>query len=905
MPDPRNANVTPVTLKLVLMWLLSVFIIGITLAVWADSLRLWEAESSAKLVGILVVFELLVYTVILLLPTDKIVPPGRTVLAALVAAGARLMMALAAAKLVAGATMPLREVWMDFYSGLWWVAVIHVGLMGIFLWLVRAALEEPRTGRRTRRERPAAEAYAPEAFDEEEPEDGVDQQERQQELLSALMERPDQPVTETVPAVLREPEPLAPRTPQPEIAYVPPIEPASTPQPEAARVPPIEPVPTPQPESAYVPPVEPAPTPQPETAYMPPIEPAPTPQPEAAHIPPIEPAPTPQPEAAHIPPTEPAPTPQPETAYMPPIEPAPTQPSEHVEVQQASTPVAPPVPTPEPPPPAPEPTPPPAVAADATPLPSWMQQRPDRDGVDAVIAPEDLPREHPEVTVPEPLPTYDEPGDTTDHFPAVDVPVPQSAASMSTEASREEPATPDVTAFDLEAEDTVFDHADPEPQTLRQAYLPVHPGVVQSRPTDAESAKAPSVASEPVAGAADVAAETALPVFEEPPDEPEDEAPVLATAPEPPTTAAPVQAPETHVPVPETPAVEAPPEPAAPAPPQEPVAPPEPVAPTPPPEPVAPTPPPPPAPPVPLQASEPVAAQPGPAEVVEEQAETRQAQPTQLRMDEQPVTAPAAVATQPGALPAALDVAIRGTVSDIAQQEPVETGASSCGRACALIGMPGLVERYGAEVLDDLELLLGAMAAATSAVGAGDPQSLVIVGDKGTLVAGVSADGSGLLVLRAEAGIKMGRLRVAAQRVKSVASQMRGAGVCPISTPDLVALQPDTEVERQTAEQLGLRAGAFGGRERMVLLMDGLACAGLVAAAGEAVFERALTAAVYAGTGVIERILVEGADGGLVVGSCGPAGEVLVAVSAEAAAKMGAANVTVTKMRDAVRGERQ
>jgi predicted regulator of Ras-like GTPase activity (Roadblock/LC7/MglB family) len=307
--------------------------------------------------------------------------------------------------------------------------------------------------------------------------------------------------------------------------------------------------------------------------------------------------------------------------------------------------------------------------------------------------------------------------------------------------------------------------------------------------------------------------------------------------------------------------------------------------------------------PVPVETPDAVAV--APAEVVEEQA-TTEAQPAQLRIDEQPTPdqQPAAVAAQPGALPAAVDVVIRGAVADIAQQEPVETGASSSGRACALIGMPGLVKRYGAEVLDDLERLLGSMAAATSAVGAGEPQSLVIVGDRGTLVAGVSTDGSALLVLRAEAGIKMGRLRVAAQRVKSVARQMRGAGVCPIAVPDLPALQPDADVERQTAEQLGLRAGAFGGRDRMVLLMDGLACAGLVASAGESVFENALTAAVYAGTGVIERILVEGADGGLVVGSCGPAGEVLVAVSAETAAKMGAANVTVTKMRDAVRGER-
>jgi len=214
------------------------------------------------------------------------------------------------------------------------------------------------------------------------------------------------------------------------------------------------------------------------------------------------------------------------------------------------------------------------------------------------------------------------------------------------------------------------------------------------------------------------------------------------------------------------------------------------------------------------------------------------------------------------------------------------------------------VQRYGTEVLDDLDSLLGAMAAATTAVGAGAPQSLVMVGERGTLVAGVSEDHSALLALRAEAGIKMGRLRVTVQHVRSAASRIRGAGPCPIAPPDLPALQPDAEVERQTAEQLGLRAGAFGGRERMVLLTDGLA-AGVVAACAEGVFEAALPAAVYAGTGVIERILVEGADGGLVVGSCGTSGEVLVAVSAETAAKMGAANVTVTRMRDAVRGERQ
>lgn len=804
MPDPRNRNEAPVTLRLVLVWLLSVFVIGITLAVWADSLRFWEAEASAKLVSILVIFELVVYLVVLLLPTDQIVPPGRTALVALVGAGTRLMMALAAAKIVAGATLPLKEAWLEFYGGLWWVALIHIALVGVFLWLVRAALEEPRPSRRARRERAVREPFVFDEPEEDEPqadqkENPASQHERQHELLSALMERPDEPVTEeagSIPAVLREPEQPAPIT-----------------------------------------------QPRPEGAYMPPEEPSPQ-SPEPVGAPSIE-----LPSA----------------------------------IEEPAPPIVTPVAETEP--------------VEQTSQPSRPRERPDRDGVDTVVAPEDLPRERPETSAPEALPTYDEPGDTTDHFPAVDVPIPQPATAAAASAVSEPPPTsiaPDAAEIEPEPEGDVFDHADPEPQTLRQAYLPVHPAVVSGRPHDTGDAPepaqppatvpelaepSPSVPDEPAgaepvpSGPASEAAEdkpepetapaapsaTGLPVFEEPPAELELEAPPTEPMLEPvvPESAALVEPAQ-----PSVAAAEAPPEPPVPTRPQAPASP-------------------------------------------ELEPETPEPEQTQLRIDEQPEPHAVTAAVQHGALPAAVDVVLRGAVADIAQQEPIETGASSSGRAYALVGMPDLVQRYGAEILDDLDLLVGAMAAATSAVCAGDPQSLVIVGDKGTLLAGVSADGSALLVVRAEAGIKMGRLRVAATRVKSVAGGMRGGGPCPIQAPALTALKQDSEVERQTAEQLGLQAGAFGGRDRMVLLMDGLASAGVVAAAGEAVFEAALTAAVYAGTGVIERLLVEGVDGGLVVGSCGSAGEVLVAVSAETAAKMGAANVSVTRMRDAVRGERQ
>ncbi len=812
MPDPRNRHETPVTLKLVLMWLLSVFVIGVTVAVMADSYRLWEADASAKLIGFLLALELLAYLTVLLIPTGDSVPLARAIPTVIGAAGLRVVMTLLAARLVAGATTPLKEAWMALYSGLWLVAAIHIALIALLLWLVRGALEMPRAGRRARRamrERPTpSSAQAEDPQDDVEVDDTGDNQFRQQELLSALMERPDQPVSETpVPAILRDDlEPLA----------APPAEPAGVSLP--SREPAHEPI---------------------ETVVEPPE---------------IE-----------------------QTPVATPVEPA------------AAPPTA--ISTPEPPP------------VEESQVPSWL--RPDRDGVDAPTGPEDLPRERPDTsdTEAETLPTYDEPGDSTDHFPAVDVPEPQPAASVATPTPLATTVHDEDTGLEAEADGDVFDHPQPEPETLRQSYLPVHPAVVPHRPASTEDVAQPAPAP-PRPDTDDMTVATERPVEGAPaieaiqPDQPiqagvpapEPVAPD-PVAPEPvtlePVTLEPVT-PEPVTPEPVTPEPVAP-EPVAP----EPVTP-EPVT----PEPVAPEP----------VAPEPVTPEPVTPEPVTPEPVTPEPaapEPAQLRISEPQAPAASAGPVQRAALPATVDIAIRGAIAEIAGQEPVETGASSSGRAYALIGMPGLVQQYGAEVPDDFDALLGAMAAGTGAVGAGTPESLIVVGEKGTLVAGVSADCSAVLAVRAEAGVKMGRLRVAAQRVRSVAATLRGAEACPIALPELAGLPTDPEIERQTAQQLGLRAGAFRGRERMLLLMDHLLDAGMVAASAQAAFETGLTAAVYAGIGAIERILIEGADGGLVVGSCGTGGEVLVAVGAETAAKMGAANVTVTKMRDAVRGERQ
>jgi predicted regulator of Ras-like GTPase activity (Roadblock/LC7/MglB family) len=178
------------------IWLVATFVMGITATVGVYHYELVPIEATARLTSIILVGEALWYCLVLMLPADRVVPPGRTLLSVPLAMGMRTLMAMAAAQIaVADSDQTFDQLWRAFHSGLWLSAVIQVFFVGAYLWLVRAALEVPREGLAESQRSPAQVDYATE-FRIPTPPPDEETAQRQNQLLSALMEAPDAPVEE-------------------------------------------------------------------------------------------------------------------------------------------------------------------------------------------------------------------------------------------------------------------------------------------------------------------------------------------------------------------------------------------------------------------------------------------------------------------------------------------------------------------------------------------------------------------------------------------------------------------------------------------------------------------------------------------------------------------------------------
>lgn len=187
-----------VTLFWAAVWLIAVMVMSILASVAFYQQDVVQAQLQSRLLGIIIIGEVLLYFIVLLVPGEQVVPPGRTLLAVILAMATRAGLAALSAEIVILRYVQdgsLAKIWLELYSSFWPAAVVQILLLGLYLWLIRSALEIPPHPR----EHPSRKVTGRD-FDEQleefripTPPDDKKTRERQEELLSALMEQPDAP----------------------------------------------------------------------------------------------------------------------------------------------------------------------------------------------------------------------------------------------------------------------------------------------------------------------------------------------------------------------------------------------------------------------------------------------------------------------------------------------------------------------------------------------------------------------------------------------------------------------------------------------------------------------------------------------------------------------------------------
>ena len=237
-------------------------------------------------------------------------------------------------------------------------------------------------------------------------------------------------------------------------------------------------------------------------------------------------------------------------------------------------------------------------------------------------------------------------------------------------------------------------------------------------------------------------------------------------------------------------------------------------------------------------------------------------------------------------------------MAQIGIETPPEISRSDDGRIYALLGATPTDD-----ILATLDTLFAALLAMTDALHAGSLASLILMADAGALVAVCSPDCGTQIVLTAEAGTKVGQLSVLSRRAGSAAGTLDLGNECSLAAATLAALPPVEQMPEALAITGIQDLMAFSGDGRDVVVAAPPADAPLIAAAAEVVHEAAMTLAGSMDMGSVDRVLIESATSGLVIGPYISDAELLFAVRAEATAKMGAANITLGNLRDAMRGE--
>jgi len=279
---------------------------------------------------------------------------------------------------------------------------------------------------------------------------------------------------------------------------------------------------------------------------------------------------------------------------------------------------------------------------------------------------------------------------------------------------------------------------------------------------------------------------------------------------------------------------------------------------------------------------------PTPAVPADEQEESPRAE-----VERQPPIAPGA------GLSSAQDMALQTAAASVMGSGAVETAVAASGRSYAVVG-PTPLPTYP-ELLTKLDELSSALMAATKAVHSGSFRTLVLMTDEGTLVGAASRDGASQILIRGGAEAKLGQLSLLARRAREAAANLDLGNECRSAAMEPTALPADEAQSRQASERAGQPVAAFTGKAVGVLTTASGADAAVLAGAAECVYQAAAAVAEAMGLGTVERLLVEGEGAGLVVGRCDAAR--LLVIAAEATAKMGAANVALARLGEALRGE--
>jgi len=259
----------------VTVYLVAVLIVGVAVGTLLGRYNVGGAGELWRLLPMLLVGELIVYLAILVVPGERIVPPGRALFGVAFGMAIRVLMAFltAAAMRLSDPTAGQGALMARAYATQWLLALVQVLLVLFYLWLIRGALETDRLRPPVRRARLQ--------LAEQERRDVEQAEARRQRLLSALHESSQG--GEAPPEPLPPPVPLAQVESAREAA--PEVEPEPAPSPEPVPV--LEPQPSPEPEAAAEPvtgaetQAQPEPVPEPDVAAGVEPEPSDAPQGEA------------------------------------------------------------------------------------------------------------------------------------------------------------------------------------------------------------------------------------------------------------------------------------------------------------------------------------------------------------------------------------------------------------------------------------------------------------------------------------------------------------------------------------------------------------------------------------------------------------------------------------------------
>lgn len=198
---PPDTGVTPFWLA---SYFVAVLVVGVAAGVIFYNHEIGGSGELWRLLPMLLVGELLGYLVVLIAPGERVVPPNRALAGVVLAMVARFLLAFFTAMVVrlGDPSVATSAALSGVYVTRWAVALLHIVLIVLYLWLTRGVLETERLKplpERTRR--PRTTTPPPKAPDDET---------RRQRLLSVLMDREDGPAQEAAsaePATLLTDEP--------------------------------------------------------------------------------------------------------------------------------------------------------------------------------------------------------------------------------------------------------------------------------------------------------------------------------------------------------------------------------------------------------------------------------------------------------------------------------------------------------------------------------------------------------------------------------------------------------------------------------------------------------------------------------------------------------------------------